>query len=63
MAELQVNTAQQRAHYRGFTIEESIDGWEWCHKDYSENGISGICDTIFDAIDAVDKWWENGDEH
>lgn len=63
MPELQVNTAQQRAYYRGFTIEESTDGWEWTSQDYDTNGITGTCQTIFDAIDAVDEWWENGDEH
>ena len=53
-----VDVSRQSIEHRDFQIEESSEGWEWTHKNYSENGISGTSDTVFDAIEAVDDWYE-----
>ena len=53
---LYADTKATRFFHWDFIIEESVDGWEWTHKDYAENGITGTCDTVFDAIEAVDEW-------
>jgi len=57
---VRINTTQQMILYRGFRIEESTEGWEWTHEDYSVNGITGTCDTVFDAIEAVEDWHAEG---
>lgn len=58
---LYADTKARRFSHWDFTIEESVEGWEWTHKDYQTNGITGTCDTVFDAIEAVDDWRsENG---
>jgi len=46
----------RRFEHFQFFIEESIDGWEWTHKDYAQNGVTGTCDTVFEAIEAADDW-------
>lgn len=53
------DTAGRRFEHLGFTIEESTDGWEWTHKDYATNGVTGICPTVFEAIAAADGWVRN----
>lgn len=53
---VRINTTQQMILYRDFRIEESTDGWEWTHKDYATNGITGTCQTVFEAIEAVEGW-------
>lgn len=57
---VRINTSQQMIIYRDFLIEESVEGWEWTHKDYSDNGITGTCDTVFEAIEAVEDWHAEG---
>ena len=55
-AGVRINTTQQMILYRDFIIDESTEGWEWTHSDYSDNGITGTCDTVFEAIEAVENW-------
>lgn len=58
MATVRVNTTQRMILYRGFVIEESTNGWEWTHGDYSRGvPVTGSCQTLFECIDAVDEWW------
>ena len=61
MATVRVNTTQAMILYWDFVIEESTDGWEWTHEDYSRPGtvgyhITGTCQTVFECIEAVDAW-------
>lgn len=51
-----IDTSRQSTHYRDFIIEQSTQGWEWTHKDYATNGITGTCQTVFEAIEAVEDW-------
>lgn len=51
-----VDVNRQAFEHRGFIIEESVEGWEWTHSRFAHNGITGTCDTVFDAIKAVDQW-------
>lgn len=51
-----IDTTRQDILYRDFIIAESIEGWEWTHKDYATNGITGTCQTVFEAIEAVEDW-------
>lgn len=53
---LYADTAARRFEHRGFFIDHSSDGWEWTHKDYATNGITGTCQTVFEAIEAVEDW-------
>lgn len=53
---LYADTVNRRFEHWDFTIEESIEGWEWTHKAYATNGITGTCQTVFEAIEAVDDW-------
>lgn len=50
------DTAKRRFEHHEFIIEESIHGWEWTHQDYDRNGISGTCQTVFEAIEAAEEW-------
>ena len=64
MGTVRVNTTQRMIFYRNFVIEESIDGWEWTHDDYNKSvgsgaGVTGLCQTVFECIDAVDDWHLN----
>lgn len=50
------DTSKRRFDHFEFFIEESIDGWEWTHKNFAENGITGTCQCVFEAIEAADDW-------
>lgn len=60
LATVRVNTTQKMIQYRGFTIQESTEGWEWAHWDcdYAPTGPNGTCQTMFECVDAVDAWYE-----
>lgn len=59
--EIYADTAAARLYYRDFIIEESIVGWEWSHIDMHEPNaegydVSGICQTVFEAIEEAMRW-------
>lgn len=68
MATVRVNTTQRMMLYRDFIIQEAYDTasggnvWEWCHEDHSHEAIpqflqaTGVCQSMFDCIEAVDSW-------
>lgn len=64
MATVRVNTTQKMVLYRGFIIQEAYSSsaggnvWEWTHEDYSPVSflVTGDCQTVFEAIDAVEAW-------
>lgn len=58
--EVCINTSRQAILYRDFVIEESRDGWEWTHAEYDRvtNPITGLCQTVFDCITAVDHFYD-----
>lgn len=57
MATVTVDTARRTIFYRDFTIEESIDGWEWTHEDFRHGvPVTGLCQTVFECIEAVNDW-------
>ncbi len=58
-----VNTARQAMMYRGFLIENSIHGWDWTHPGYGDprsdhKEVGGSCQTVFEALEAVEAWWD-----
>lgn len=60
MAGVRVNTTQRMILYRDFVIEEAIDGWEWAHEDYHRGRpVAGLCQTMFECIDAVEAWYDS----
>ncbi len=57
------DTKSQAFLYGPFVIEESNEGWEWTHEDYDNRILehmdrTGLCDTVFEAIEAADAWLE-----
>lgn len=64
-----INTTQRMVFYRDFVIEEAYDAetkrdvWEWTHQDYSRGTkVTGMCQTLFECIDAVEDWHDNENE-
>lgn len=53
-----INTTQNMILYRQFIIQESWKCWEWTHESFETNSITGDCQTMFECIDAVDRWHE-----
>ena len=64
MAHVRVNTTQRMVIYRSFVIQEAYDAkgdvWEWTHEDYDRVSfpVTGQCQTMFEAIEAVEAWHE-----
>ena len=62
---VRINTSQRMVLYRNFIIEEAWDAvlgnvWEWTHEDYSRGTpVTGNCQTMFEAIEAVENWHDN----
>lgn len=56
LIDLYADTKRQLLVFGDFTIQESRDGWEWTHKDYASNGVTGTCQTIFEALSSADNW-------
>ena len=68
VAHVRINTTQRMVLYRDFIIQEVHGGdWEWTHEDYSHIAtpqylqVTGIRQTLFECIDAVDGWHEQED--
>lgn len=62
MRDALIDTARRAIRYRGFVIEEGYhprEGnlWEWTHDSFSLDA-HGLTQTVFEAIDAVDAWYE-----
>lgn len=70
MATARINTTQRMVLYRDFIIQEAyVSGegnvWEWTHEDYGHAAtpqylqVTGTCQTMFEAIEAVENWHNN----
>ena len=63
MTSVHIDTKRRIIFYRAFQIEESIDGWEWCHEKYRPGDPdTGLCQTVFECVEAVDAWHDEAEK-
>jgi hypothetical protein len=53
---VRINTSQQMILYRDFVIVDTDEGWFWRNDDFT---ATGTCQTVFEAIEAVENWHDN----
>lgn len=65
MRDALIDTARRAIRYRDFVIQEAYcsgvgNRWEWAHESFRPGAhhLTGDCQTVFEAIDAVDAWYE-----
>lgn len=63
MSLVSINVKTRRVYHRDFVIQkvwtsETGSVWEWVHKDYLETKVDGFSPSLFEAIEAVDAWYE-----
>lgn len=53
LIDLYADTKRQELGIGDFVIAQHADGWDWSHKNWLTNGVTGTCPTMWAAIAAA----------
>lgn len=53
LIDLYADTKRGFLGFGDFFVESNGDGWDWGHKDFRTNRVTGTCPSLFEALEAA----------